>query len=150
MYHGTTRTTARGNLWVLLVFFLIRFRKLQTLLGVSLENCPQPQREGAPLLPWILEEIQKKTRDHYMKLTMEKLLPLSEEGDIEWRPYTMQCSRPDDLRCVRDITPMFCLNFVQHHMPHLCYRQFEEFERYDVNSVTWNYYEIPFKQRKAG
>ncbi|KAK1352894.1 hypothetical protein POM88_052732 [Heracleum sosnowskyi] len=116
-------------------FFIIRLPKLQTRLGMSLENCPQPQQEGAHLLPWILAEIQKRTRDHHNKPTIEQLLPLSKE-DIKWRPYTMQCSRPDDLHYVRDITLMFCLNFVEHHMPHLCYRQFEEFERYDVDSVT--------------
>lgn len=35
-------------------------------------------------------------------------------------------------------------------MPHLCSKQFPVFESYNFESVTWNYYEIPFKQRKGG
>lgn len=123
---------------------------MQKLLEVDLENYPQAQVDGAPLLPWILGEIQRKSRNHYAKLNIRSLLPLSDE-DIIWTPYTqMQCPRPLDLDCVRDIVPVFYYNFVEHHMPHLCHKQFEKFKSYDVESVTWQYYEISFKQRKGG
>ncbi|KAK1391238.1 hypothetical protein POM88_010294 [Heracleum sosnowskyi] len=123
---------------------------LQKLLGVNLENYPQEQRDGAPLLSWILHEAQNTTRNHYTKNTIESLLPLLEE-DIIWRPYAeMACPRPLDIDRVRDITPMFCINHVEYHMPHLCNKQFREFEIYDVDSVTWTHSQIKFRHRKAG
>ncbi|KAL8128278.1 hypothetical protein AgCh_015017 [Apium graveolens] len=100
-----------GNLWVVMGSLLLRLRGLQNLLNVDLTNYPQEQKDGAPLLPWILHEIQKKPRNHYERHTINTILPLSDD-EIVWTPY-IELRWPLSLdvdRPIKQMNYLTCLN----------------------------------------
>lgn len=58
---------------------MIRIPKIQEMLGINLETYQQEVIDGAPVLPWIMDKIGKKSRDHCTKHNIKVLPPLSFE-----------------------------------------------------------------------
>ncbi|KAL1823809.1 hypothetical protein ACET3Z_010587 [Daucus carota] len=132
-------------------FLLVRIPKIQDMLGINLKNYPPDVIKGAPLLPWIVGEIKRKTRNHWATHDMPAIAFFSDE-DITWTPYKqMACPRPGDLKSVRNLVPLIGYNCVQHHMPHNCSDQFPVLQDYNFRSLTWKPCEIPpFKKLGGG
>ncbi|WOG92544.1 hypothetical protein DCAR_0311814 [Daucus carota subsp. sativus] len=156
LYHGLKYKKRKkkhidGNLWIVLGFLLVRIPKIQDMLGINFKNYPPDVIEGAPLLPWIVGEIKRKTRNHWATHDMPAIASFSDE-DIIWTPYKqMACPRPGDLKSVRNLVPLIGYNCVHHHMPHNCSDQFPVLQDYNFRSLTWKPCEIPpFKKLGGG
>lgn len=58
---------------------MVRIPKIQDMLGINLKNYPPDVIKGAPLLPWIVGEIKRKTRNHWATHDMPAIAFFSDE-----------------------------------------------------------------------
>ncbi|XP_057448458.1 protein MAIN-LIKE 2-like isoform X2 [Lotus japonicus] len=108
-----------GNTWVLLSFMLFHIPKLQQELQIDLTVQPP-----TPLLFSVVNSLEKIGRDHYSRYVpkVTALLNSLDATDIKWHPYTREmlpAMVQEQISFTTRLSPLFCLNYVEHHLPHL-------------------------------
>ncbi|GAU32212.1 hypothetical protein TSUD_277920 [Trifolium subterraneum] len=87
-----------------------------------------------------VKNISHNHKPDYLDKVKEALDTLSEEK-INWVPYKHLKSRLPDILKEQEkykllLSPIYCMNSIVHHRPHLAAKQFEELKHLDLSKLT--------------
>ncbi|KAJ1410091.1 Aminotransferase-like, plant mobile domain [Sesbania bispinosa] len=152
LYHGMKKYSkghkkfCDGNT----VFFLYHIPKLREELQIDLNQVQPPTL----LLFSVVEALRKIGGDHYATYEQKTIFILDnlEDTDMDWHPYTTEmlpAQLHDQIPFRTHLSPLFCFNFVEHHLPHLSAKQFEVLEGLNLDGIE-DYLElINFKSNRG-
>ncbi|KAK2388357.1 hypothetical protein QL285_062048 [Trifolium repens] len=149
-----------GFTWLIMGFFFSHCKGLYGIYNIIVEG---NQTYDKPTLAYLIESLLRIDTNHHSKLnnalhaklTLANNLLTTEDIEanvITWHPYTSETLPPhmhDQIKYRTVVPPLFCYNYVEHHLPHLVAKQFDALDQVDLIDVGSDLTKIKFKGNKV-